>query len=396
MWPVLLLAPLIAATDPSSLPEGHPPLASPSAIAPSANELLRKLDEQPELKSKPKTLEVATSMGKLYYANNRYPDAVTVLGEASALGTPAKNLLKELKKAGAKETSCPPSSASTFEALFQQAQALSKTDKGGALACLTQALSPQWVEAQRTYAHALFLTQKPEDAVKALDGLLEAFEDPHARYSRAAILMETRGDDLKALRAAKADLEKMAASPQAERARPLLTRVDELIAAGGVTGFSKARQAKAKDAAPPAPPHPPMATGGPPALTQEMVDAVQNTERTPELEQGLAKLVEQAEEKLSKDQFQAALDDYKRVVPFQPQNGRAKAGMAWALVGLNKQPMADRVWSVAVSGDPTAVDKLGDSLKAKGNEKGAKALWAKLAQTSPDYAAKSGLQSKIR
>jgi hypothetical protein len=62
---------------------------------------------------------------------------------------------------------------------------------------------------------------------------------------------------------------------------------------------------------------------------------------------------------------------------------------------MNRQPMADRVWQVAVNADPAAVDKLGDALKAKGDAAGAKALWTKLAQTAPAYASQSGLQGKL-
>jgi hypothetical protein len=68
--------------------------------------------------------------------------------------------------------------------------------------------------------------------------------------------------------------------------------------------------------------------------------------------------------------------------------------MAWSLVGLNRQPMADRIWTVAVSADAGAVDRLGDVLASKGNRDGAKALWTKLAQSSPAYAEK--LQSKLK
>lgn len=89
------------------------------------------------------------------------------------------------------------------------------------------------------------------------------------------------------------------------------------------------------------------------------------------------------------------MDAYRRVVPFEPENGRAKAGMAWALVGLNRQPMADRVWSVAVQADPQAVETLGDTLAKKGNAKDARALWAKLAETAPAYAEKANLQKKL-
>jgi predicted negative regulator of RcsB-dependent stress response len=58
--------------------------------------------------------------------------------------------------------------------------------------------------------------------------------------------------------------------------------------------------------------------------------------------------------------------------------------------------MADRVWSVAVSADPAAVDKLGDTLAAKGDKAGAKALWSKLAETAPSYADSSSMGAKLR
>ena len=70
--------------------------------------------------------------------------------------------------------------------------------------------------------------------------------------------------------------------------------------------------------------------------------------------------------------------------------------MAWALVGLQRQPMADQVWSVAVGADPGAVEKLGDALAGKGDKSGAKALWKKLAETAPAYAQGSGLAAKLR
>ena len=80
-------------------------------------------------------------------------------------------------------------------------------------------------------------------------------------------------------------------------------------------------------------------------------------------------------------------------MPLRP-DGRVKAGLAWTLVGLGK-PTADRVWGVAVSSDPSAVDQLGETLKAKGDTRGAKALWAKLAADAPDYAARASLQAKL-
>ncbi|HME91925.1 MAG TPA: hypothetical protein VKE49_10910, partial [Myxococcaceae bacterium] len=214
-------------------------------------------------------------------------------------------------------------------------------------------------------------------------------------------------------------------SPRAEEAKKLLARTEEAIAAGGQDRLAQKRASERKTAtvaanppanAPPggsataaaptnsrAPgsangtaPAPTASSGQPTPLTPEMIEAVRNTERTPELQQGLAKLVEEGEDHLAHGRYQEALDAYKRVVPFQPENGRAKAGMAWSLVRLNRQPMADRVWSVAVSGDPAAVDKLGDALAAKGDKAGAKALWAKLAEAAPTYADSSGIRAKLR
>ena len=82
------------------------------------------------------------------------------------------------------------------------------------------------------------------------------------------------------------------------------------------------------------------------------------------------------------------------MVPFQPEHGRGKAGMAWSLVGLGR-PMADRIWGVAVGADPKAVESLGDTLQAKGDAKGAKALWAKLKDSAPGYANKASLEAKL-
>jgi tetratricopeptide (TPR) repeat protein len=139
----------------------------------------------------------------------------------------------------------------------------------------------------------------------------------------------------------------------------------------------------------------PMQGGGAsaPMISQETMEAMNNVEHTPELEAQLDQTVAQGEELLSKGRYDEALTAYRQVMPLRP-DGRVKAGLAWTLVGLGK-PTADRVWGVAVSSDPAAVDKLGETLKAKGDTKGAKALWTKLAASAPDYAASASLQAKL-
>ncbi len=226
-------------------------------------------------------------------------------------------------------------------------------------------------------------------ALATFESALDLFEsNPEARYGRAAVLLDTAGDDLNALKTAKAEFERflqdVPTGSRAKSAKQLLARTDAALAAGGMTKLI----AQGSKAAPE-----PMAAQHPPMLTKEMVDAVQNTERTPELEAGFQKLMDEAEGLLAQGKFQEALDNYKRVVPFNPDNSRAKAGMAWSLVRLNKQPMADNVWRVAAA-DPAAIDALGDTLKAKGDADGAKALWQKLKDTAPAYAGK--LDGKLR
>ena len=82
------------------------------------------------------------------------------------------------------------------------------------------------------------------------------------------------------------------------------------------------------------------------------MEAFQKTEVTPEMQANFARLIEDGEAKLVANKYQDALDDFRQVMPYQPNNPRLRAGMAWALVGLQRQPMADNVWRVAVSSDP--------------------------------------------
>jgi cytochrome c-type biogenesis protein CcmH/NrfG len=116
------------------------------------------------------------------------------------------------------------------------------------------------------------------------------------------------------------------------------------------------------------------------------MEAFENAPRTPEMEQKFAKAIEDAEHALAVGEFQTALDSYKTVMPYQPNNPRVRAGMAWSLFKLGK-PMADRVWGVATQ-DPDAVAALGDALKKQGNATEAKAVWQRLAASVPDYASK--------
>ncbi len=391
-----------ASPAPPALPPGHPDI-SRGRPAPSAREILEQLDATPDLKTRPKPFEVAASVGKLYFAQGRHADAVVYLRQAQEGANPLRALfLGERRKVKGKlpdgvAAGCPSATMAPGALAARARERAEAQDHAGAAACALVALEPA-LEAGGLLGNALFLGGDAAGALAAYAWVLEVDPlQPLALYGRAGVHFDSRPDDVAALRTVKRDLTEFLAAwpnlPQAPQGRLLLARTEELLRAGGLRKFEAVR-AKAASSAEVAP-APGASNEAPPRLSAETVEAIGNTERTPELHAGLAALVEQGEEALSKGQYQAALDAYRRVVPFEPDNGRAKAGMAWALVGLGRQPMADRVWSVAVEADPRAVDTLGDLLAQKGNAKDAQALWTKLARTSPAYAEKANLQKKL-
>jgi tetratricopeptide (TPR) repeat protein len=386
---------------------------------PSAEELLKQLDSTEGLRAREKNFEIASSLGKLYYTNGRPSEAMEYFFQAEQKAMATRTLFVEQRKKqgkkpvpSAEEANCGFTPATSVEDMAKVAEERAKKgDVAGAAACAKAALGPV-LEVEVLRANCLYLTGRKADALLVYERALDVTpSNAEALFARSALLYETKGEDVKAMQAAHEGFEAFVASypdsPRTELAKQLSKFAEETAKAGGREKWKQARAEERRIRLSQPRPAEPAATGpmagagpmagqgqdGPPVLTKEMVDAVQNTERTPELEAGLAKLVEEGEESLAKGQYDAALGVYRRVVPFQPDNGRAKAGMAWALVGLGK-PMADRVWSVAVSSDPAAVEKLGDTLMAKGDAKGAKALWAKLLQSVPDYPNKAALQAK--
>ena len=406
-----------------SLPPGHPPVlpgtsAAAGGAPPNASDLVKQLDAVKGLKDQDKPFDVASAVGKLYFGNGRFDDAQIFFKQALAKMAPLRSLyLAQKAKADARHQplpdpasiGCHSTSEAELKALTAKAQALAaRGQSAAAAACAKEGLKPA-LDVQSLLGDALFLTGDSQGALEQHAQVLAIDPtDPNSLYGHAGVLFDSANDDVAQLEKAKAEfthfLQLYPSVPHAAQAKRLLARTELAIAAGGMSKLPHPRlTGPIPHSAPPMGPF--MAAqaaagngGGndaPPALTQDQINAVKNTEMTPEMVQGLAKLVEQGEDALAKCQFQDALDDYKRVVPFQPDNGRAKAGMAWALVGMNRQPMADRIWQVAVGADPAAVDQLGETLKAKGNVEGAKALWAKLAQTDPSYAAKANLQGKL-
>ena len=415
------------AAAPGQMPDGHPPMTG--RAPPSAAELLEQLDSMQGLREREKTFEIASSLGKLYYTNGRAADAIPYFLQAEEKGKAARELfLAQRKKLGKTPVQSPTEAKCGFSAMSpveeMAAAAVERAKKGdtaGAAACARAALEPV-LEVESMRANALFLSGDAAGALKTYERVLEvAPTSADALFGRSALLYETKGEDLKALRTAHEGFEAfLAAHPDAPRAalaRKLGRMTDEAVKAGGMKKWqaSRAEDRNIRASKLNLSPNPmmaqgpmagggglrgggqagPMAGGGDsaPTLSPETMQAMQNVERTPELEAQLTQTVEQGEELLSKGRYDEALAAYRQVMPLRP-DGRVKAGLAWTLVGLGK-PTADRVWGVAVGSDPAAVDQLGETLKAKGDAKGAKALWTKLAASAPDYAARASLQAKL-
>ena len=386
------------------LPPNHPPTsAMPPGSAPSSEDLIKRLDQAQGLKDKEKTFEVAVSLGRLYFSHGRYAESVVFFEQAVAKADEARKLYLDKKKALGKTpipapaaAGCAPEGEPDLEK--QLALAKSKSKPQEVAACARAALHPL-IEVESQLASAMFLAGNKAGALKVHDRALELFpSNAEARYGRAAILLDTRGDDLDALKAAKADLDKLLedypTSMHARQAKQFQSRINEAIAAGGISKLAALPPKRKVDPMEGLPTdHPRVSDERPPPLTPEVIDALKKINVTPDMVEGFDGTIAAAEDQLAAGKFQDALNSYKQVMPFQPENGRVRAGMAWSLVKLGRQPMADNIWGVA-SQDPAAIDALGDALAKKGNAADAKALWTKLKDTVPAYAPK--LEAKLK
>ncbi len=410
-----------SAGSPEGLPAGHPSIA-PGAAAPTSDELLKKMDATPDLKTRPKPYEVSAAIGKLYYGRGRWADARDFFVQAEKTAEPVRTLFldqrKQLKGAlpDAAAAGCRLSSDLGVERAAEKARSLAaQKQPGPAAACALEALGPV-LDSTTLLGNSLALLGDTRGALAAYERVLQVSpRNATALYGHGAVTFDVKGDDLAALKAARKELQTSAEiapnTAQAASARALAERIDQVVAAGGATKFARQQEktrAEAKPVVAAAPPAAgPMSGGAPPQpapaaapaampqVSKETMEAFQKVEVTPEMQANFARLVEDGEAKLVANKYQDALDNYRQVMPYQPNNPRLRAGMAWALVGLQRQPMADNVWRVAVTSDPAAVDALGDRLSKAGNQESARALWTKLQASDPDYASRSGMQKKL-
>ncbi len=405
------------------LPAGHPSVA-PGAAPTSSDELLKRMDSTPDLKTRPKPYEVSAAIGKLYYNRGRWEDARTFFTQAEKTAEPVRALFLEQRKQvkgalpDAAAAGCRLTSEMAVDKVAEKARSLAAEMKHGpAATCALEALGPV-LDATALLGNTLALLGDSKGALAAYERVLQVQpRNAEALFGHGAVTFDVKGDDLAALKGARKELQTAVdlapSSPQATSAKALAERIDKVIAAGGATKYARQQQkarAEAKPAVAAAPPMVagPMASAAPaqpapggggaavaPQLSKETMEAFEKTQVTPEMQANFSRLVEDGEAKLAANKYQEALDDFRQVMPYQPNNARLRAGLAWALVGLQRQPMADTVWRVAVTSDPASVDALGDRLSKAGNKESARALWTKLQASAPEYASGAGVQKKL-
>lgn len=366
-----------------ALPPNHPPIPDDRAAAPSAADLIKSL-EASGANDKDKPFEIAASIGRLYLGQGQFAEAAKAYEQAIAKAEPLKLFYDAQRKAAggaaipaADSVGCARPSGTTLQSLFERAQEKAKAKQAPAAVACARAALEDVVDVETSLGHARFLGGDAGGALTAYEKVLALTPDAvDARYSRAALLVDTKGDDAKALTQAKQDFEQILklvpTGPRAAQATRLLERVKAALAAGGLSKLASVKLP------PPSAPPP-----GPPMLSQAQMDAFANAPKSPEQDAKFAELITTGEDHLAHGRYQEALDGFKQVMPFQPDNPRLRAAMAWALIKLGK-PMADRVWQVATE-TPDAVAALGDTLKAKGDADGAKALWQRLGDAVPAY-----------
>lgn len=413
-WPGIAVGLALCACKPSPAPA--PSDAGAAALDPSdAKALLAEVDRlKDQLKDKPKTFEVLAALGDLYYENGRYLEAVDAYRQAEEQGAPveaqAEALRKEgVKAAGALRPQCRRSG--TEYGLAQIAEAAQKLDPPERLRCLEAALDMALaVRARR--GNSFYLIGNADSALAEHRKVLARSPDyPESLFFVGAILLEqSQGDKQKLAEGKKYWKRLLAVAPDSPRApivRETLPNVESVFApqaAGGSAlppNHPQVSQGNAPAGELPEghPPISPKAHAGPtPEQLQNMAEAAQGTERTPELEKGLDQLLAESEKALDEGKYQEARDAAVRVMPMRPTDARTAAAMGGAMRGLGRSEMAERTLSRALELDPKqprALYEMGKLQAQRGNRRGAAEKFSALLKADPAFARAHRVEEEI-
>lgn len=406
---------------PASAPDAS---AAANLDAADPKALLAAVDKMhDQLKDSPKTFEVLSALGNLYFENGRYLDAVDSFRQALAISDPIEKRAQELRAAKTKAVKDLPLEcrrSGPSYGLEQIAQAARKLDPPRELRCLESSLQPA-IDARARRGDALYLSGNPDGALAEHRRVLAESPDyPESLFFVGAILLEqSKGDKAKLEEGKKFWRRLLAVAPDSSRApvvKESLPRAEQIFTPKreGAQGsqLPPGHPDIAGTQLPPGPPdvggtqlppgHPPIggsAANAPmahrgatpeerpdvsPQQLQAVAEAAENTERTPELEKGLDDLTAQAERLLDQGKYQEARDAIVRVMPMRPGDARTAAILGGAMRGLGREAMAERTLSRALEVDPRqprALYEMGRLLAARG-DKAAAAEKLRAAQTA--------------
>jgi tetratricopeptide (TPR) repeat protein len=412
----LLALLLIAACKPSQEAAPQQPDAGALLDVTDSKQLLAEVDRLKDtMKDKPKTFEVLSALGNLYYENGRYLDAVDTYRQAEELAAPAEAERDRLLAQNVKPSSDLPAecrrSGSDY-GLTQIFEVAKKMDPPRELRCLSGALEQELAVRSRR-GNGFYLIGNPDAALKEHRKVLAINKDyPESLFFVGAILLEQSQGNKELLEEGKKMwkrlLEVAPDHPRAGLVRETLPKADEVFARKPEGQMPAGHPPIAQNDSQGLPPgHPqigegtqPMAHAGP---TQEqvaqMADAVQGTERTPELEKGLDDLLAQGEAALDKGDYQAARDAVVRVMPMRPSDPRAAAELGGAMRGLGRAEMAQRTLERALQLDPKqprALYEMGKLLEARNDKAAAAKNFQAVLEADPKFAQAHDVAGEIR
>ena len=358
--------------------------------------LLAEVDRlKDQLKDRPKTFEVLSALGNLYYENGRYLEAVDAFRQALALSAPVEAEDLALRRKGVKAAAELPAEcrrSGPSYGLAEIAEVARKLDPPRQLRCLDVVLDLA-LGARSRRGNGLYLIGNPEGALIEHKRVLERSPDfPESLFFVGAILLEKSHGDKALLEEGKKYWRRLLVvapnHPRAALVKDSLPRADEIFtpkAKPGAGELPPGHPGIAQNGQLPAghpsvggsSPQGPMAHAGPTAEeVAGVADAVSGTERTPELEKGLDDLTSAAEKLLDEGKYQEARDSIVRVMPMRPNDPRTAADMGAAMRGLGRADMAERTLTRALElnpKQPRALYELGKLLAQKGDKAGARA-----------------------
>jgi tetratricopeptide (TPR) repeat protein len=420
------LALVLLACKPSQ-PASSPPASGGQAAdaTTSSKALLAEVDRlKDQIKDKPKTFEVVSALGNLYYENGRYLEAVDAFREAEELSAPAQAEADALRQKGVKPAADLPAECrrSPDYGLARIAEAARKLDPPHRLRCLDTALELAVQDTARR-GNSFYLIGNPDSALAEHRKVLARSPDhPESLFFVGAILLEQSNGDKKQLAEGKKYWQRLLKvapdSPRAPIVRETLPKAEEVFKprpaaqASAQGDLPPGHPPVARDDLPPG--HPPIAGnqpgapmshgGTPPSAeptaeeVENLQDAVANTERTPELEKGLDELLAESERNLDQGRYQEARDAVVRVMPMRPNDARTAAAMGGAMRGLGRAEMAQRTLARALQLDPRqprALYEMGRLKAQQGDRAGAEQSFAALKSADPGFARSHGVDAEL-